>query len=362
MVPFPREVHAAMSRLLNTRSIIRVVVSLALLGLLIWRIDLDRAATALRDADYVFVLPGLALFTVAKLLVARRWRLMMAEFEHIPPVRPLFAILLVSNLANNIVPARIGDLIRVQVPAERYGSSRARLAATVFATESLLDGAAMTVLALIGLALVDIHGFPTGVFWGLLGLVTGALIAVVPVSHLKLSDGWTCRGVLARLPQRAQDLLETGVPHFIDGLAVFKELRLAVPAVVYSFAIWMLEAVMFMLFGIAFGIHLSFPAWLLVMVVANMISSLPIAPSNIGAYEVAVTEALKALGINAGVAGGFAIAAHMFNILWITIIGFVAMWWLRLSLRDVFSFGEPEKHDEEARTGAVVAHAAPRHR
>ena len=351
------------SRLLNTRSIIRIVVSLGLLGFLVWRIDLEKAATALRDADYVFVLPALVLFTLAKLLVARRWRLMMAEFEHVPPVRPLFAILLVSNLANNIVPARLGDLIRVQVPAERYGASRARLAATVFATESLLDGATMTVLGLIGLALVDIHGFPTSVFWGLLGLVAGALIAVIPLSHLKLTGGWTCRGVLAKLPAGAQEFLETGVPHFIDGLAVFKELRLAVPAVAYSFAIWTLEAVMFMLFGIAFGIHLSFPAWLLVMVVANMISSLPVAPSNIGAYEVAVTETLKALGVNAGIAGGFAIAAHIFNILWITVMGFAAMWWLRLSLRDVFGFGESEEAKANgAAPGAVVAHAAPRQR
>ena len=47
---------------------------------------------------------------------------------------------------------------------------------------------------------------------------------------------------------------------------------------------------MFGLFGLAFGIHLSMPAWMLIMVAANMISSLPITPSNIGAFEVAITE------------------------------------------------------------------------
>ncbi|MDE3097216.1 MAG: flippase-like domain-containing protein [Chloroflexota bacterium] len=328
-----------MSRLFNTRSMIRLALSLALLGFLLWRIDLERAATALRTANYFYVIPALALFSIAKFLVARRWRLMMAQFEEVPPLSSLFAVLLVSNLANNVVPARIGDLIRVQVPAERYGASRARLAATVFATESLLDGMAMTALGLIGLGLVDVHGFPTGVFWGLLGLVTGSLIAVVPLSHIEMEEDWTCGALLGRLPERAQRFIETAVPHFIDGLAVFKELRLAAPAVALSFAIWLIEAVMFMLFGIAFGIHLSFPAWLLVMVVANMISSLPVAPSNIGAYEVAVTETLKALGINAGIAGGFAIAAHVFNIVWITVMGFAAMWWLRISLSEVFSWG-----------------------
>lgn len=69
-------------------------------------------------------------------------------------------------MANNIVPARLGDLIRVQVPAQRYGTSRARVAAMVFATESLLDGLVFATLGLIGLALIDLSNFPTGVFWG----------------------------------------------------------------------------------------------------------------------------------------------------------------------------------------------------
>src|SRR2546423_7046401 len=142
MVPLRSSVRVAMSRLLTPRTFLRTVLSLALLGFLLWRIDLDQAAEALRDADYVYVLPALALFGCAKLLVAQRWRLMMAKFTIVPPLPALFGVLLVSNLANNVVPARIGDVIRIQVPAQRYGLSRARLAATVFATESLLDGIA----------------------------------------------------------------------------------------------------------------------------------------------------------------------------------------------------------------------------
>ena len=324
---------------IEPRTIARAVISVALLGFLLWRINLPHAARALRDADYIYVVPALALFGVAKLLVAQRWRLMMSKFSTVPPLQALFGVLLVSNLANNVVPARIGDVIRVQVPAQRYGLSRARLAATVFATESLLDGVAFAVLGLIGLALIDLNNFPTSVFWGLLGLVAGGLIAVVPLSHLQLNEGWTCRGLLARLPEKFQDMLETAVPHFIDGLAVFKEAKLAAQALGLSFAIWILETVMFMLFGQAFGVHLSFAAWMLIMVVANMISSVPLVPSNIGAYEVAVTESLKALGVDAGSAGALAIASHIFNILWITGAGFAAMWALGLGLGDVFSLG-----------------------
>ena len=327
-----------MTRLLERRMLIRVAASVALLALLLWRLDIESAAHALRYANYFYVIPGLALFGIAKLLVAQRWRIMMSTFADVP-LPPLFGILLVSNLANNIVPARIGDLIRVQVPAQRYDVSRARLAATVFATESLLDGIAFAVLGLIGLALIDLPNFPTAIFWGVLGGVAGGLIAVIPLSHLKLQDGWTARGIMPRLPDRLRLALEEAVPHFIDGLAVFRNARLGAEAIALSFMIWLLEVGMFALFGLAFGIHLSMPAWMLIMVAANMISSVPITPSNIGAYEVAITELTKALGVDAGLAGGFAIAAHVFNIAWITGAGFIAMWALGLSVDDVFSFG-----------------------
>ncbi|MEX2245493.1 MAG: lysylphosphatidylglycerol synthase transmembrane domain-containing protein [Dehalococcoidia bacterium] len=332
-----------MRRLIERRLIIRTVVSLALLGFLVWRVDLTEAGRALRDANYVYVVPALALFGLAKWLVAVRWRMMMREFATLP-LSPLFGVLLVSNLANNVVPVRLGDVIRVQVPAQRYGMSRARLASTVFATESLLDGVAFAVLGLIGLALIDIPNFPTGVFWGFLGAVSGGLIAVLPLAHLRLSEGWSRRGLMLRLPERLRDALETALPHFIDGLAVFRNFRLGMEAIGLSFAIWLLEVGMFALFGQAFGFHLGLPAWMLIMVVANVISSVPIAPSNIGAYEVAVAEVLQALGVAEGLAGGFAIATHMFNILWITAAGFIAMWAMGLSFEDVFSLGrrQPE--------------------
>ena len=226
---------------------------------------------ALRDANYFYVIPALALFGLAKLLVAQRWRMMMSKFADLP-LTPLFGILLVSNLANNIVPARIGDLIRVQVPAQRYDVSRARLAATVFATESLLDGIAFAVLGLIGLALIDLHGFPTAVFWGVLGLVAGGLIAVHPAFAPEVCRGLDARGIMPRLPERFR-------------LAWRKRCRTSSTAWPCSATrgwarrrscsrsrIWLLEVAMFVLFGLAFGIQLSMPAWMLIMVAANMIS------------------------------------------------------------------------------------------
>ena len=348
------------SRLFERRLLLRAAITVLLLALLVWRIDISGALTAIGGANYLFVLPALACFGAAKLLVAHRWRVMMpwphgsgAASDPLP-LAPLFGILCVSNLANNILPARLGDLIRVQVPAQRFGISRARLTATVFATESLLDGIALGVLGLVGLALIDIPGFPREAFWAVLGLLTGCIVAVVPFSHLKLEEGWTRRGVTRRLPERFRLPLDEAVPHFLDGLAVFRHGRLAAQAIGLSFAVWLLEVAMFALLGLAFGIHLSMPAWMVIAVAANLITAVPVTPSNIGAYEVAITEVLKALGVEAGTAAGFAIAAHIFNIFWITAAGLVAMWSLGLGFDDVFSFRRRDAAGEAIETTQAI--------
>lgn len=325
-----------MRRFFEPRLLFRSAVTVALLAILVWRVDIGAAASELGAANYLYLLPAVVTFGATKLVVARRWQLMMSTFARLP-LSPLFGILSVSNLANNVLPARLGDLVRVQVPAQRFGVSRARLAATVFATESLLDGIALAGLGLIGLALIDVPGFPAELFWAVLGLLTGALLAVVPLSHLKLEGGWTERSAMRHLPDGARRFVEESLPHFLDGLGVFRHLQLGVRAIALSFTLWLIEVGTFALLGLAFGITLSMPAWMLVMIAANLVSAVPVTPSNIGAYEVAITELLKALGVEPAAAAGFAIAAHAFNIIWISAVGFASMWALRLTMNDVFS-------------------------
>ena len=92
---------------LERRPLVRIVVSIALIALLLWRIDLAAAGPGAARRQLPLRIPGWRSSALAKLLVAQRWRLMMSTFAG-PAAEPLFGILLVSNLANNIVPARIG--------------------------------------------------------------------------------------------------------------------------------------------------------------------------------------------------------------------------------------------------------------
>lgn len=314
----------------------RVLLSLGLIALLFRRMNLHDALRVFTGANYLYVLPALALFTLSKLVHSIRWRLILQPIG-VAPTRGLFAVYLISNMANAFMPVRVGDLLRVQVPAQRYGLPRAGLMSSVFVTETLLDGVTLAAFALIGLAFLPVSPVIERLIWAMAaGSIAGMLLALL-VARLPLGEGWE-RQRWARLvlPPAVRRRAAHLVPQFISGMRALTDWPLLVRALPLSFLPWALEVMMFWLFGLAFGLRLRFDAYLLIAVTGNVIVSLPLAPSNIGPYEVAVAEVTRALGAPTTNAGIFALGTHLFNIFWVGAVGLAAMWALGLGAQDVF--------------------------
>jgi len=125
---------------------LRLLVSAALIALLLWRVDEEQALQTFRDADYAYLALALPVYSLSKLVDAYRWRLMLRRVGR-PPLGGLFGTYLLANMANNFFPVRVGDILRVQVPARRYGLARAGLTATVFDLPQALEVGRETIAA-----------------------------------------------------------------------------------------------------------------------------------------------------------------------------------------------------------------------
>ena len=327
---------------MRRRVLTRLIISGSLVAFLIWRVDIAEALQTLTDVNYVYALPALSLFTLAKFIFAVRWKVILERLGQ-PPLGSLFGTLLVSNMANNVLPLRLGDLLRVQVPAQRHGISRSGLTSSVFITETLLDGLTFAVLGLVGVALLEVPGVLNDFVWAMIGgVVTGLLLAVLG-AHLTVPAGWQPGRWLRWLPEKGRSAIAEILPPFVVGLAALRHPRMGGQVLALSIVAWLLEGTMFWLFGLAFGLDLSFGSYLMIMITANMVISIPLAPSNVGPYEVAVAEVVAILGVARPVAGGYAIATHLLNILWVTFTGLIAMWLLHLRPQDIFYLRTPER-------------------
>ena len=331
---------------LHRRLWFRLTVSVGLIGLLVWRVNIREALETLTEANYVYVAAALPIYSLSKLVDAYRWRLMLRRMGS-PPVLGLYGIYLASNLANVLMPLRVGDIMRVQAPARRYGLPRGGLTATVFVVESLLDGAAFIILLLIALLFLDVPNLPLGLLWALIVAVAAGLAAAVVASRLQLSEGWQERGMFGRLPEAIRRAAARPIPEFLDGLALLRDPFLGAQALSATFLAWLLETVVFALLGLTFGLDLGFADYLVIMVTANMIVAMPVAPSNIGPYEVAVAGVTVLLGVESALAGGYAIGSHLLIIAWVGVTGLLATSLLGLELGDLFYLGRRAQGEEE---------------
>jgi hypothetical protein len=140
----PSDVRAPQSRH-RVLAALRIVVSVSLLALLFWRLDMSSMWSSTRNASLVWLLVAMGVYVVHVLASTWRWHsLLSAQNVHVAQT-DLFRSLLVSYFFNNFLPSNIGgDVVRIRDTAE---PARSKTLATLVI---LAD----RVLGVIGLFLV----------------------------------------------------------------------------------------------------------------------------------------------------------------------------------------------------------------
>ena len=128
-----------------------IAISVAAIALLLRSVDIGAAIEVLRRAD-----PGavaLMVVTVFLDVAARgaRWRALLAPIRRLSYPRVLGYTYL-GYLANNVLPARLGELVRSHALGEGEGLSRPTVLGTVV-VERIVD--TVIVVALAAIAVVD---------------------------------------------------------------------------------------------------------------------------------------------------------------------------------------------------------------
>ncbi len=323
-------------------------VSILLLLVLIYQVDLSEVRDALAKADYVYVVPAIGLYFVGVYFRAVRWRYLLTPLRVIPTSR-LYPVVVIAYMANNLLPARLGELVRAYYLTRREPVSGSAALATV-AVERVYDG--MTLLAWVGVAGPVL--FALGEFdessdtsrttWVVLGVVTavvfvGALAALTALAAMKEYDRFfdvTTRIVPARFRPKARELAET----FVQGLSILNSPRKHLSLFLLSLPVWAFETSMYFLVGYSFGLDGDFGSMgvlalvvLLVTATSNLATAVPSSIGGIGPFELVAQQTLIALGIGGSVAGAYAGFLHLVA-LWlpVNVAGLFILWKQNISL------------------------------
>jgi uncharacterized membrane protein YbhN (UPF0104 family) len=224
-----------------------------------------------------------------------RWWIVMR------PVVPLryaqaYAALAVGFLCNVVLPARAGDLIRVQYLGKKTGISRAKLLGT-----ELVDFWSDKWGWIASFPILCLLGTPPAWLFKALALIGSVVIGVAGLLALMASGRLRGRG-----PEWLGNLR--------DGFAANHWKRLLVVETLIAPLPWLWETVVIMIASRAFGLDLSPMQAFAVLTAFNVATVVP-SPGNIGSFETGGTLALVLLGIPRESALAFLFAYHLTQVL-----------------------------------------------
>lgn len=314
-----------------------VAVSLVFIALFFWKTDIREIADAFRQANYAIALASLPVFFLSIWVRTIRWRYLMRPVADVP-VRRLYPVAIIGLMANNLIPARAGELVRAYVLGERERVSKVASLGTI-AVDRLFDGLTLVpVLVVIG----TVAGLSQDLRE--LAIVMAALFGAALVILMAAVSWESGREGLLRLglrfvPGRLHDQVETMMRSFLEGLRALRNpLDLGI-AWAMSLLSWSLEAAMYYIVGVAFSLRADFHEYLMVTAAANLAISVLATQGGVGPFEFFAQQTLVFFGIEEGRAAAYSIALHALLLVPVIILGLYLLWAINLSFGEMFRKG-----------------------
>src|SRR6476661_9800017 len=140
----------------SARALVGLVVSAVSLVIVFSQVDVAETIQILRTASWAWIGVMLLFLACDVLLRALRWQRLVWPIKHVPYL-PMLGYLLIGYLANNVLPARLGELVRCHYLGDREGVSRATTLGTVV-VERVVDTAVVVVIASLAILVLHVRG------------------------------------------------------------------------------------------------------------------------------------------------------------------------------------------------------------
>jgi uncharacterized membrane protein YbhN (UPF0104 family) len=338
-------------------------ISALLLYLAVRKVSWYELIVAFREVHFLYLIPVIILTLLSLLLRAWRWHYLLAPVERVN-FAPLVSATAIGLAANNLLPARLGEVIRAYAIGRQAGLPVSASFATII-VERILD--VFTLLGFLSVSLllyplaVDSPDRPATLFdspgqsstyaavdslrqspplfsWvvqsgSIALLVTLGVIVILAIVIVlpEKSEAFLVRAV-GTFSQRLGGWLKGTVHSFIVGLGVYRDWRLLGASLLMSVAVWLaIVGAMYYAFRMC-GLFLPVVAPVVVMVILAFGLMIPSAPGFVGTFQWFTVAGLSLFTVEESRAFGFSIVFHATQFFTITAFGLVALYRTGLSL------------------------------
>ncbi len=293
-------------------------------------VDLDKAWRIITSGERIRILP-LAGFSALSLAVmwARGWRWKyLYKPEHHATTSGLTTANLIGFTTNNILPLRIGEVVRAIVARRKTDSQLSYVFATLV-IERIFDSISLLLCLVIPLAYTET--FPPSLIKTaqvMLYLLAGAVILLIILGSkphaaekavVKVT-GWV-------LPARIHEKIRGAMAMFSEGMKILRKKDVLIKVSLLSIVHWGMVVFSYWLAFKGFSFDsLPWTAPFLTLGIVGLGVALPSAPAFVGPLHFAVIYSLhSAYGLPNDDAAAFAVVMHILMLAPVTVAGLIAM-------------------------------------
>jgi uncharacterized protein (TIRG00374 family) len=294
------------------RNIAGFGVSVACIAFMAWRIDFHQVGAAIVSFKWPYLLVGLLALSSDYGVRILRWSIMLRAAGAPSSFSRCVAPFLGSIALNNVLPARLGDVIRALVFPTALGITKTASTGSLV-LERLVDLATLLCFLTAALLYFPDAAVPESVKFSattLAVLTFVGLVSVVLFSGLfsQILLRWSDRDFGKRTLLVTRTLL--AVSSLLSSFKMMSRAPVLLTIFALSVLVWGGEAGLFWAFLVGFGIAASPAAAILVMAIATLATLVPSSPGYVGPFHLAAFTAISILGGSPEVAASFAVLVH----------------------------------------------------
>lgn len=296
------------------------LITIAALTYALWDVNFTELGQLMSGGDYRLLVLMLALLVLFYWMKALRWVYILRPLGRFSRAEVTPAMV-IGFAGNNVLPAHLGEVIRIVIFARRFKLPYSGIAITLL-VERIFDLIAILSLYAAGMALIGTPPASLQIGTHLITLlmicffVAIAVVLYRPSLVLGISD-W----LAARLPETLGQHLNSITGHVIQAFSSLKSPQLVAFMLLWSLLKWVVMAAIIWLSLVAYGASVEAGIPFVLMAVLALAAAVPNAPGYVGAMQAAYVFTLRPFGITEEVAFAASVLFLVLQWLPVTLLG-----------------------------------------
>lgn len=326
---------------MNKKKIIALLITLAFLGLIFYKMDWAKLLQTFKTFDLKNLWTIVPMYVSTLYLRGIRWKSLLLD-EPKYSAYNLGAVFTVGSMLNIFLPARAGDVYRAYYLGATQQEKKMKIFGSII-LERTLDGIMVFLLLLWAVLEYSNQQWMMNLAYMIGALFIGSFVAFYLIFKFNKVD-FICEKLIvicSKLPQwlskpctKIIENLNIHINSFMEGFAVLDSLKYSMQAFVMSAIIWLIECYVALLIINSFPVNLGFSAALFVISLISFSTMIPSTSVFLGPYQYAYILALGIYNIDKSTALAISTVHQAILMIILSVIGGFYLLKFNISLKN----------------------------